>query len=324
MGLIDVAESVGSANHVRKIVDLALLQQDEGLWSSIGKNPIAWAELACRCHSQAIFKESICHIVGRWLMLSEEEKAELSPDIRSLCIMKFKELDLAKEAIEMRILGHYPHFLYRSVEEKPGRPSYSSDIYMWMALDFFRQWFAQNISHGNNRKAPDGGFDFYRKLSLGGPAYLDHMDFRNFHQYFPMGRKACAVLERDMSVLKEDIKPFVRDIMRSQVHLDLARNTQIKWLTCTLVYKEDCPWVQKERAERKKAVALQQDRNEEMFFEEIPSPTDKTRGANSTSRDVESGTGRRRGGSSSPIFPDTPPATKSTGAIAYYTSDADD
>ena len=321
MGLIDVAESVGSADHVRKIVDLALLQQDEGLWSSIATNPIAWAELACRCHSQAIFKESICHIVGKWLMLSDEEKADLSEDIRTLCTAKFKELDLAKEAIEMRILGHYPHFLYRSVEEKPGRPSYSSDIYMWMALDFFRQWFAQNISHGNNRKAADGGFEFYSKLSKGGPAYLDHMDFRNFHQYFPMGRKACAVLERDMSVLKEDVKPFVRDIMRSQVHLDLARNDQIKWLTCTLVYKEDCPWVQKERAEREKAAALQKDKNEQdMFFNDTPLTPNKTGGANSMNRGVGSGTGMGREGSSSPMTP----GINSAGAAAYYTSDEDD
>ena len=320
MGLIDVAESVGSADHVRKIVDLALLQQDEGLWSSIATNPIAWAELACRCHSQAIFKESICHIVGKWLMLSDEEKADLSEDIRTLCIAKFKELDLAKEAIEMRILGHYPHFLYRSVEEKPGRPSYSSDIYMWMALDFFRQWFAQNISHGNNRKAADGGFEFYRKLSKGGPAYLDHMDFRNFHQYFPMGRKACAVLERDMSVLKEDVKPFVRDIMRSQVHLDVARNDQIKWLTCTLVYKEDCPWVQKERAEREKNAALLKDNDERMFFDDPTLTPNKTGAANSMIRSAQSGTGGARESSSSPMTP----GINSTEAAAYYTSDADD
>lgn len=267
MGLIDVAESVEAADHVHKLVDLSLLQQDESLWSSISMNPSAWAELACRTHSQAIFKESICHIVGRWLTLRDEEKADLSEDIRALCELKFNELDIAKEAIEMRILGHYPSFLYRNAADKPGRPQYANDIYMWMALDFFRQWFAQNISNGNNRKCQDGGYGFYKVISFGGPAYLNHEDFRNFHQYFPMSSKACAVLERDMGVMKEDIKPFVQDLMKSQVHLDLSRHPQIKWLTCTVVNKEDCPWVGKERAEREAAAANQKDLDEQMFYE---------------------------------------------------------
>jgi hypothetical protein len=268
MGLIDVAESVGSADHVRKIVDLALLQQDESLWFSISMNPGAWAELACRTHSQAIFKESICHLVGKWLMISEEEKVDLGDDVRTLCDLKFDELNIAKEAIEMRILGHYPSFLYRDAADKPGRPQYANDIYMWMALDFFRQWFAQNISNGNNRKCQDGGHGFYKVISLGGPAYLNHEDFRNFHQYFPMSSKACAVLERDMGVLKEDVKPFVQDLMKSQVHLDVSQNPQVKWLTCTVVIKEDCPWVRKERAEREEAAVYQQNRDDEMFYEE--------------------------------------------------------
>lgn len=298
MGLIDVAESIGSADHVRKIVSLALLQQDESLWSSISVNPGAWAELACRCHSEAIFKESICHIVGKWLTLSDEEKADLSEDIRNLCSLKFKELDVAKEAIEMRILGHYPNFLYRDAQHKPGRPSYANDIYMWMALDFFRQWFAQNISNGNNRKAKDGGYKFYRDLSLGGRAYLDHDDFRNFHQYFPMSSKACAVLERDMSVLKEDLKPFVHDLLKSQVHLDLARNSHIKWLTCTVVNKEDCPWVKKEKVEREAAAALQKDRDEQMLFAEAQLPVLNLRGGSMQN-------GRGREGSTSPIICNT-------------------
>lgn len=316
MGLIDVAESVGSADHVRKIVDLALLQQDEGLWSSISINPGAWAELACRCHSQAIFKESVCHIVGKWLMISEEDKADLSEDIRVLCAKKFKELDIAKEAIEMRILGHYPNFLYRDAGDKPGRPSYASDIYMWMALDFFRQWFAQNISNGNNRKAADGGYDFYKKLSLGGTAYLDHIDFRNFHQYFPMSSKACGVLERDMGVLKEDVKPFVQDLMKSQTHLDSARASQVEWLTCAVVTNGDCPWVQRDRAEREEAAALQKDRNEQMFIEEETLPI-RSSGGNAPN------SGRPRDGSSSPIIPEDTPSMELTGAATYYGADAE-
>ncbi|RMZ83677.1 hypothetical protein DV738_g1031, partial [Chaetothyriales sp. CBS 135597] len=241
MGLVDVAESVGTVDHVREIVDLALLRQDDVLWQSIAVNPPAWAELGRRVHSPTIFREGVTHLVGKWQTLDPAAKASLHEDTRRLCERKAAELELGKEAIEMRILGHYPTFLCREASDRPGRPSYANDIYMWMCVAFFRQWFAQAISDGRTRKAPDGGYEFYQLLDRAGQAYLHHYDFQHFHRYFPMSSKACNVLEANMRVLKQDIRHFVSDLLRVRVHVNQLEH-KINWLTCTVVDKEDLPW----------------------------------------------------------------------------------
>ena len=211
-GLVDVAESVCAVDIVRPVVDLAL-RQNNVLWTSIASNPIAWSELGRRVHSPTIFREDIVHVVGKWNSISADEKNELHPDIQKICQRKFSEIDIAKEAIEMRILGHYPDFLCRNAVDRPGRPTYSNDIYMWMAICFYRQLFAQAISDGRNRLAPDGGYEFYHQISASGQAYLNHESFKNFHRYFPMSSKACNVLEANMNIMKEDVKKFVTNLL---------------------------------------------------------------------------------------------------------------
>ena len=241
MGLVDAAESVHAVDVVRPVVDLALLRQNNVLWTSIAGNPMAWAELGRRVHSPTIYREGIVHVVGKWNNISDAEKAELHPDIREICQRKFDEIDIAKEAIEMRILGHYPDFLCRNAVDRPGRPTYSNDIYMWMAICFYRQWFAQAISDGRNRLGPDGGYEFYQSIGASGQAYLNHESFKNFHQYFPMSSKACNVLETNMNIMKEDVKKFVTDILINRTSID-PKTYPLKWLTCAHVTQEDFPW----------------------------------------------------------------------------------
>lgn len=236
-----MAEIVGSVDQVRETIELALLRQDNILWTSIAGNPTAWAELACRAHSTTIFREGACHLIGKWQSMSEQKKMDLRPEIRDICQKKYDEVRVAKEAIEMRILGHYPGFLCRTVTDRPGRPAYANDIYMWMAISFFRHWFAQAISDQRTREALDGGYAFYKALHDGGQAYLHHLDFQNFHSYFPMSAKACNVLEANMAILKEDVRSFVKDLMRNNVHVD-PKEHDINWLTCAHLEKEDYPW----------------------------------------------------------------------------------
>ena len=241
MGLVDVAESIGSVDRVRELVDLALIRQDHILWQAIARNPTAWTELGRRVHSPTIFKEGVIHLVGTWPHVAENIKEDMDKAVRALVERKFKELGISKEAIEMRILGHYPDFLTRDAADKPGRPSYASDIYMWMAICFFRHWFAQAISEDKTRRAADGGYAFYNALAKGGQAYLSHRDFQSFHKYFPMSSKACNVLEANMGSLKEDVKKFVADICVSRVHVK-PEDIDIDWLTCAVIKKEDLPW----------------------------------------------------------------------------------
>ena len=242
MGLIEVAERVESIDHVRPPVEVALTRHDEALWQSIATKPAAWAELGRRVHSPQIFTESVIHLIGRWQNIADTDKAEMDESIRDICEAKFKEIDLAKEAIELRILGHYPQSIYKIAADKPSRFSYQNDIYMWMDICFFRHWFAQSISDGRNRAAPDGGYAFYNALSKGGPSYLDHTTFRDFHKYFPMSSKACNVLEHNMDLYKEEIRQFVKDIVIERTHVKSDKYTDLKWLTCAIINKEDLPW----------------------------------------------------------------------------------
>lgn len=237
--LLDIAESIGSLEHIQEVVDLALMRQDEILWKSIPSNPIGWAELAMRIQSPAIFKEAVIHIIGRWKM----EKRKMSKAIYDLCEQKWQEMELAKRAIEIRIAGHYPSFLHRNHADKPHRAAYAADIYMWMALPFFRQYIAQAGNDGKTRLADDGGYDYYRKFATGGNAYLNHEDLSTFHQYFPMSNKACGVFEAHMNVLKEEVKVFVKDLMIVRTHVNPADlGVDKPWLTCAVINKEDLPW----------------------------------------------------------------------------------
>lgn len=242
MGLVDVAETIQAVDSVREVVDLALLRQGSVLWNSVASNPTAWAELGRRVHSPTIFKEGIIHIVGKWNEMDAGTKKDLHADIRTVCDRKYRELEIAKEAIEIRILGHYPAFLCRDAVTKPGRATYSNDIYMWMAICFYRQWFAQAISDGRNRVAQDGGYEFYHQIGQGGQTYLNHETFLNFHKYFPMSSKACNVLEANMGILKEEVKHFVQDILVNNVNVDNVGYPPLRWLTCVKVVKEDFPW----------------------------------------------------------------------------------
>ncbi|ETI23370.1 hypothetical protein G647_05171 [Cladophialophora carrionii CBS 160.54] len=242
VALIECGEAINSIEHVRDVVDLALMRQDNVLWTSILGNPHVWIELGRRVRSPAIYGEAVIHLVGQWGTIPEGEKSRMSEDIRKIITRKANELSVMKEAIELRILGHYPEFMRRSAADKPGRPTYGNDIYMWMAVCFFRQWFAQSISDDRTRRAPDGGLSFYTALSEGGDAYISHVDFQEFHKYFPMSMKACQLLEANMGVLKEDVKRFVDELMVERTHLKRDEHMDIAWLTCVNVEKEDLPW----------------------------------------------------------------------------------
>ncbi|KAJ9612245.1 hypothetical protein H2200_003842 [Cladophialophora chaetospira] len=242
VSLIECAEAIDSIEHVRDVVDLALMRQDNVLWTSILGNPHVWIELGRRVRSPAIYSEAAIHLVGQRNTIPDEEKNRISADIREILDRKANDLSLRKEATELRILGHYPEFMRRAAADKPGRPTYGNDIYMWMAVCFFRQWFAQSISDDRTRRAPDGGLCFYGALAEGGSAYLSHPDFQEFHKYFPMSMKACQLLEANMGVLKEDIKRFVDELMVEKTHLKRDEHLDIAWLTCSNIEKEDFPW----------------------------------------------------------------------------------
>lgn len=237
---MNVAKAIGSAERVREVVDLALLRQDKEIWPGVANNPNAWADLAIKIHSPTIYQEAVTHLVGKWRQVDQEVRDGMDPDLRETVERVYDELEVAKEAMEMRILGYYPDELTRDAADKPGRQSYSNDIYMWMAVCFFRQFWAQAISDNRTRLGPDGGCEFYRSIWRGGQAYLSHEDFQEFHQYFPMSSKACNILETHMTRLKDNVKVFVEELMVNRSHVS---EESVHWLTCAKIDKSDLPWV---------------------------------------------------------------------------------
>ena len=126
VALIECAEAVGSIDHVRDVVDLALMRQDNVLWTSILGNPHVWIELGRRVRSPAIYSEAAIHLIGQWGTIADQEKAKITDDIRKILDRKADELSVKKEAVELRILGHYPEFMRRAATDKPGRPTYGN------------------------------------------------------------------------------------------------------------------------------------------------------------------------------------------------------
>jgi hypothetical protein len=246
MALIDVAESVGSAEIIRESVDIALLRQGQVLYRSIGANALAWVDLGRRLQSPTIFKEALIHLVGQWNAIDIRERGQLETSVREICERKHAELDITKQGMEMRMLGHYPGFLRRNIAETGhvGRTTYANDIYMWMTVALFRQWFAQNICENRNLTAADGGAYMYRQISAGGSAYLDHTKLATFHQYFPMSPKAKNVLENHMNSLKAELQIFPGELLKNRSQIDDSHDP-LPYLTCAVIEKSDFPWTPK-------------------------------------------------------------------------------
>jgi len=207
VGLIDVAENIGSISIISESVDIALLRQGQVLFRSIAANAIAWSDLSFRVRSPSIFKEALIHLVG-----------------------------------------HYPGVVQRQALSNPGRMSYSNDIYMWMVLSLFRHWFSQSICEQRNFLCKDGGATLYRQIGEGGYAYLDRKILEGFHTYFPMSGKGMSVLENHLSVYKQELKPFVSELLTHRSQLDIIKEP-VPYLTCCVIEKSDYPW-NKEQVER--------------------------------------------------------------------------
>lgn len=243
IGLIDITESIRASSAIRQSVDIALLRQGQILFRSIAASPIEWGNLAIRIHSPPIFRDAVIHLVGKWNQFTEEDRRRLTGNLRELCEKKHKELQTRKKAIEIGILGHYPQSLYRRAgKDNISRTAYSNDIYWWMAISIYRQWFCQAVSEGRNRVAPDGGAAFYRSIGKAGSAYLDTQDYANFHNLFQMSTKGRTILYDKLRLLKFEVRKYVSSLLVNRSQLDIEAEGELQHLTCCEVTWADMPW----------------------------------------------------------------------------------
>jgi hypothetical protein len=242
--LVEVAEYLQVVPQIARTIETALLSQGITLHRSIAGSPTAWASLAFRVRSELVFKEAIVHIVGRWNEAGEDAKANLAAPIRDLCEHKHEELTQLKNKIESAIIRYYPPQMKRDPQETSStfnRQSYANDIMGWMAITLFKHWFSSALVNDRGRHGTDGGFWLYTAIGQGGHAYLNETEILAFHAKFPMSSKGSAVFRDHLLDIKDDVRKIVAPLLENHSQLEPAEQG-IKYLTCTLVKKEELPW----------------------------------------------------------------------------------
>lgn len=244
LGLVEVAEYLGSVHKISQTIDLALVTQGATLFRSVAGNPLAWIQLAVRVQSQVVFKEAVIHMVGKWNMMSDGEKATLDPAVKEVCKRKHEELDNVKMGIEHNIMKHYPPELQRTADDGSNaynRQNYGNDILAWIATTLYKHWFASAVTQDRHRHAKDGGYWLYNLIAEGGNAYLTAADQGAFHRRFPMSVKGGQVFSNHLMNIKEQVKHLVTPLLVNKSLLD-TKEHNCKYLTCVDVGEDDMPW----------------------------------------------------------------------------------
>lgn len=252
VGMVNVAEYLGSLKVVALPVDNALIKQGQVLWRSISANATVWASLGLRIRSELILREALIHMIGTWRATREKEGIE--PEVRALCERKWRELNQMKIRAERNIMGHYPSHLQRPAEPNVGaggkvqlyRGSVRTDMYApqiiaWMSMNLYRHWVGQHICGDSARYATDEGYAFYTAVAAGGDAYLDHAAVEDFARFFPLSTKARRTFDEQLGLMKEGVKQYVEELVRNRAQLDVG-SWRIGHLTCVRIGKNEMPW----------------------------------------------------------------------------------
>ncbi|KAI9894556.1 MAG: hypothetical protein M1814_001910 [Vezdaea aestivalis] len=240
--LLEVAEAHGSVHIVKEYIERSLLRFDEEIYKAISLEPINWAECACRLESEHLFFEAIIHVVGQWNNLSEADVASLTPEIEQVCRQKAMEVFEKKMILEKDIIGYYPAALQRTGEGVSyGKTSYENQIFSWMALSFWKQWFGQAIVQGRGCRASDGGKRFYTEIREGGDAYIDAQARKTFHESFQMTDKSKECISTALEEWRIEFSAIIEPWFANHSHLNLIEN-DVPYLLYCPNKREDCPW----------------------------------------------------------------------------------
>lgn len=247
--LIQISDYLGCTGLISKPIEVALLKHGQDLFCTIQSIPYAWVKIAYRIRSEIIFKECLIHLVGNWktskLQTHLTERLRDVPGLRALVEKYHRALVSACKNLELGIMSLYSEDMRLPVSDLPiKREAYGKDILVWMALTFFRHWVGQRLilEHGHN--ALDGGYALYRKIGTGGDEYMDKSVINQFHERFPMTKKAMNVLENHLMEIKDCMRGVVErhGILKSTCQLDVHR-FPVPYLTCVDFRREDLPWL---------------------------------------------------------------------------------
>lgn len=261
VAMLEIADYLGCGPVISKPIEVALLKHGQALFRAIQKMPWVWIEMAIRIKSDIIFQESIVHLAGNWRKISEDKGAmkrlgSCPEEVHHLCKKLHKGIVTKGKKLELALASLYPGGMAKPSDNIPiKREEYSSEILIWMALTFFRHWFAQRIIMERGSAGDDSGYELYYQISCGGEAYMDKDVLNQLHRKFPMTKKAMNVVENHLSEIKEVMKGVVEahGILKNNSMLDI-KNYPVSYLTCAEVKKEDMPWLSTAKEERTKGL----------------------------------------------------------------------
>ncbi|KAF1994273.1 hypothetical protein P154DRAFT_586523 [Amniculicola lignicola CBS 123094] len=248
--IIDIATYLGCMSLISKPVTVALLKHGQALFRAIQTVPWGWLAMGCRIQSEIIFGEAVAHLAGNWRKIKEDREVmdrirHVDKDVEGLCTTLHKRIVVETRRFEMLIMTHYPAGMAQPVDQLPiKREEYSRDILVWMALAWFRHWFGQQIISGQGAFSSDGGYKLFSVIAAGGDAYLDKALLNQFHNKFPLTKKALNVTENHLLEIKECMKQLVLNsgLMDSKCQLDVRRYP-CDYFTCVKVGRGELPWV---------------------------------------------------------------------------------
>ena len=291
VGLIEVAEYLGSTAVVAKSIDIALFKQGQVLFRSIASKPDAWVDLAYRIKSELIFKESVIHLVGQWNGLGDEIKQHMPTEVRRVCEKHHEQLRERCKLIEMKVAAIYPSGIERTEPSQIRRENYANDVMIWISLSFFRHWFAQAIIAGRGYLEKDGGYALYKQLAAGGDKYMNKPIMNGFHARFAMTKKGQNVIENHLLEIKECIRQCVAQsgLMETDSQLD-THKYEPTYLTSVKIEKGDYPWIGDTKitgvvskrgrdAEETDEEEVEVELDSDPDYEDLSGPTKRMRGA---------------------------------------------
>lgn len=254
--LLDISIYLGCTALISKPIEVALVKQGQDLFRSIQTKPYLWVGMASNIQSELIFKECMVHLVGNWKMLRANPDAVAylrdNAGVRATIEKHHRQLVLQCKNFEHAIMSIYPGNMQAPSEDFPiKRDAYAKDIFVWMALSFFRHWVGQRLLMDKGRHAADCGYSLYKSIGLGGEAYMDRAVLQQFHAKFPMTKKAMTVIENHLEEIKEIMKGIAdkHNILKAHCQLDVHR-FPVDYLTCTDFRREDLPWLKQDTTPR--------------------------------------------------------------------------
>ncbi|KAI9676041.1 MAG: hypothetical protein M1817_000784 [Caeruleum heppii] len=244
VGLLGVAQGLGSLTAIAGFVNEQLLSHGQALFRAIGQDPIGWSHVACDLRSGTIYRECVVHLVGMWDAIMAEDQARLRPETIALCRVKVRALHLHKQAVEATLAGHYPMQALATYETTSTDEHAEIAPHVWVVLALFRQWFATALAEGRGHHGLNGGLVLYRQIRDGGEAYLGDGTLREFYGEINMTPLAVVAFEATLAKYKEELKPLVARVVKHNLQLDVTgEEGELPYFTCGEVIEADLPWL---------------------------------------------------------------------------------